>query len=980
MPFARTRRFALSLCAVLIIGRSADAGVVISQVYGGGGNAGATFTHDFIELFNAGPDPVDLGGWSVQYGSSAGTTWLRTNLSGSLAPGQYYLVQEAAGAAGTTPLPLPDAVGTTAMSATAGKVALVQSVVTLTGACPTGVADLIGYGAATNCFEGSPAAGLSNTIAAVRGGNGCTDTDFNSTDFVSGAPAPRHRSSALHVCDGGAPTPPPTATPTPTPTTPPATNALIREIQGAGHLSPRNGALVQNVTGIVTARRSNGFYMQDPSPDGDDTTSEGLFVFTSVAPTASVGDAVRVNGRVAEFRSGGASSANLTITELQSPIVTVTSTGNALPPPVILGRGGRIPPSEIIENDVAGDVETSGVFDPASDGIDFYETLEGMRVQIDDAVVVGPRADSGEIPVLANDGLDAAIRTGRGGIVVASADFNPERLQLDNAITPLPEVTVGDHFGASVLGVIDYAGGNFKVQVTAPLTVISGGLMPEVAEPAPASRLAIATFNVENLDPADPVEKFAAIARAIVVNLAAPDVVALEEVQDDNGPVNDSVVSAGATYAKLIAAITAEGGPAYAVRQIDPQDGQDGGESGGNIRQALLFRTDRGLAFVDRPGGDALTATAVVAGSDGPQVTLSPGRISPLSPAFANSRKPLVGELRWNGRTLFVVANHFNSKGGDQPLFGRFQPPPRPSETQRRQQAQVVADFVGQILAVDAGAAVVVLGDLNDFEFSDTVGILKAAGLRALVETLPPSERYTYVFEGNSQSLDHTLVSAALAVQPFHYDVVHLNAEHAAQVSDHDPQVVHLTLGRAPVITSVPPTTATQGVDYVYEVVATGVPSPRFELGSAPVGMTVDASTGLVHWPVQVLPGAYSATVRASNGVTPDAVQTWTITVAPSASVRRVRPFVTCIDRQGPRQWTARFGYVNPNPFPVVIPIGLDNRFLPNPRDRGQPTVFAPGTHSAAFEVAIGPRPPVLGFLLDHHVVVASPFFGVECR
>jgi predicted extracellular nuclease len=299
----------------------------------------------------------------------------------------------------------------------------------------------------------------------------------------------------------------------------------------------------------------------------------------------------------------------------------------------------------------------------------------------------------------------------------------------------------------------------------------------------------VATFNVENLDPGDPAEKFDQLAGLIVTNLKSPDIVALEEIQDNNGPTNDGTVDATATLDQLVAAISAAGGPAYSFRQIDPTNNADGGEPGGNIRVGFIFRTDRGLEFVDRPGGNATTATGVVAGSDGAELTLSPGRIDPTNPAFANSRKPLVGEFRWRGQTLFAVANHFNSKGGDDPLFGRFQPPVRVTETQRHAQAQVVNDFVDSVLAVDSRARVLVLGDLNDFEFSETLSILQGGVLENLILTLKRPERYTYVFEGNSQVLDQILVSQHLFRDLMAYDVVHVNSEFAVQASDHEPQV-----------------------------------------------------------------------------------------------------------------------------------------------------------------------------------------------
>src|SRR2546428_6413357 len=150
------------LCTAIVIAALPvsllHAQVVISQVYGGGGNSGSTFKNDFIELFNSGPAPVDMTGWSVQYGAATGATWQVTNLSGMIQPGQYYLVQEAQGAGGTTNLPTPDATGNIAMSATAGKVALVNTITALTGACPigAGVQDFVGFGTTPNCSETAP--------------------------------------------------------------------------------------------------------------------------------------------------------------------------------------------------------------------------------------------------------------------------------------------------------------------------------------------------------------------------------------------------------------------------------------------------------------------------------------------------------------------------------------------------------------------------------------------------------------------------------------------------------------------------------------------------------------------------------------------------------------------------------------------------------------------------------------------------------
>ena len=753
--------------------------ITISQVYGGGGNSGASLTSDFVELFNRGTTSVALTGWSVQYASSTGTSWRVTPLSGVMPPGTHYLVAEAAGAGGTQPLPTPDATGTTAMSATSGKVALVTSASALgCGAnCSSaaGVHDFVGYGSA-NDSEGGPAPTLSNTTAALRGGAGGMDTDNNATDFVEGTPTPRNSASG-----GGGPV-----------------GARIHQIQAAGHISPDNGLTVADVPGVVTAVGARQFWMQDPQPDADPATSEAVSVFTSTAPAVAVGDSVTVSGSVNEFRPGGSGGVtNLTTTEIVTPTVSVVTHNNPLPAPTLVGSGGRVPPSTVIENDASGSVENSGVFDPNSDGIDFWESMEGMRVEIDDAQVVGPTNSFGELPVVP---LGASIRTNRGGIVLQANDPNPERVILDDTLAATPTANVGDTLTGATVGVLDYGFGNFMLEVTTTPTLHAGGLARETTTAPSADQLAVATFNVENLSPVDPQTKFNRLADTVVTNLASPDLIAVEEIQDNDGPTNDGVVAADQTLSKLVTAIQAAGGPTYSWREIDPVNDQDGGQPGGNIRVVFLFRTDRGLSFVDIPGGDSTTATQVVVTAGAPHLSFSPGRVDPANAAWNASRKPLAGEFRFAGHTLFVIANHFASKLGDQPLFGQFQPPARSSETQRHQQATVLRGFVDDIFAADPNADVIALGDLNDFDFSQTADILVGTGnLVDLPRTLPLSERYTFDFEGNSQVLDHILVSDALAhdatgTQTFDYDVVHVNSEFADQVSDHDPQVVRLTM------------------------------------------------------------------------------------------------------------------------------------------------------------------------------------------
>jgi hypothetical protein len=182
------------LIVLIALSFSSKAQVVINEVYGGGGNTGATYTNDFIELYNNGSSPVSLSGWSVQYASASGTSWSKTNLTGTIPAKGYYLIQEAAGSGGTVALPTPDVTGTIALSATTGKVALVNNTTSLSGTCPSGtqIVDFVGFGTTANCFEGSgPTASPSNTTSVQRTPVG-TDNNNNSADFTVAAPSPKN--------------------------------------------------------------------------------------------------------------------------------------------------------------------------------------------------------------------------------------------------------------------------------------------------------------------------------------------------------------------------------------------------------------------------------------------------------------------------------------------------------------------------------------------------------------------------------------------------------------------------------------------------------------------------------------------------------------------------------------------------------------------------------------------------------------------
>ena len=582
----------------------------------------------------------------------------------------------------------------------------------------------------------------------------------------------------------------------PVPETAGATNAApsfaqltIMQIQGATHTSPEAGNTVET-TGVVTATgifdavgRSDerGFYLQDPTGDGDIATSDGVFVISG--DPVSVGDAVTVQGVVEE--SGFFNE--LTYTRIDASSVTVRSAGNALPAPVLVGRGGRLPPTRIIEDDDF----TS--FDPTTDGADFFESLEGMLVTVQDARAIAPTSRFGEIFVVSDGGAEATGISARGTLNIAPDDFNPEKIQIDPGreffdpqFEALPAVDVGASLG-DVTGTVGYDFGNFQVQPVAAVTATPSGLTAETTTLRPArSKLSVVSYNVLNLDPNDADGdrdvadgRFDAIAAQIVNALAKPDVIALQEVQDNSGSDDDGTVAADVTLQTLVDAIVAAGGPAYAfIDNTFITNNDSGGQPGGNIRTAFLY--------------------------DPARASLVPGSVETVAnpSVFAGARLPLIARFVFEGETITVVNNHFSSKGGSAPIFGQRQPFEARQEDlsvngsldERLAQSAEVRRYLDARFAADPSARLVVLGDLNEFEFVSPVEDNLGAVLENLTLRLAPNERYTFSFQGNSQSLDHVLVSPSLSLLA-RFDVVHVNSEFAEtprRASDHDPLVLLL--------------------------------------------------------------------------------------------------------------------------------------------------------------------------------------------
>jgi predicted extracellular nuclease len=204
------------------------------------------------------------------------------------------------------------------------------------------------------------------------------------------------------------------------------------------------------------------------------------------------------------------------------------------------------------------------------------------------------------------------------------------------------------------------------------------------------------------------------------------------------------------------------------------------------------------LDFVSKPKGSAKESVSVVNESGFAGLTLNPGRIEPLNYAFADSRKPLVAEFLYNSKKLFIINNHWNSKGGDTPLFGTIQPPRLDSERQRNNQADVVKEFIKEINSIEKDALIIVVGDLNDFYFANPVQRLEDANMINLMMRLDPFERYSYIYDGNSQVLDNMLVSPVLNDRVTEFDIIHINSEfpYRERFSDHDPVMVRFDFMR----------------------------------------------------------------------------------------------------------------------------------------------------------------------------------------
>ncbi len=565
----------------------------------------------------------------------------------------------------------------------------------------------------------------------------------------------------------------------------------IGQIQGTQHRSPYDGQTVKDILGVVTAVRGDGFFLQDPQPDGDPETSDGVFVKSTGSCDPDLGNLIQLTQAIVrEFNPAGIGENSLTITNLVVEKCSLQEKSFPLPLPEVIGEGGRIPPGEIIENDTNGYVTRDNTYDPEEDGLDFYESLEGMLVQVNDAIAVSTKNAYRNVSVVGDNGRFTNELSAEGFMVIREGDFNPERLLLDDDFIVMPNILVGARFTEPIVGIIDYNFGEYNLEPTKRLVYTQGAQNVQgIENNSTTEQLSVVSYNVENLDPLARPDRLEKLAEEVVRKLASPDILALQEVMDNDGGMNTSITSANETIKAIIAAIKAAGGPNYRWVNIDPIDDADGGVPGGNIRPVILYRADKGIETVG--WNPARSDQPLVIKRQAGQVQLSnnPVRLGVGNYFFNGSRKPLLTKFTYQGSSFYVINVHLKSKSEDGSLYGEIQPPVFETLKQRSGQAQHIAKIVSEILSIEPDAKIILLGDLNDFPWTEPLEVLERSGMQNLILGLPESERFTYSHSGMGQVLDHVLVSPSLLDKVSEFRILHLNTLRLPtdQLSDHDP-------------------------------------------------------------------------------------------------------------------------------------------------------------------------------------------------
>lgn len=579
----------------------------------------------------------------------------------------------------------------------------------------------------------------------------------------------------------------------------------IHDIQGEGHQSPYDGKKVTNIKGIVTYQYelNGGKYLHIETPDdkqdNNPNTSEGLIIYTGNQNyDAQKGDLVNVTGTVDEYYIDGygdKQETDLPVTQINARDdkggnVSIEESNQKLPEPYEI---------EKVQNKISAN-DNFQTFDREQYAIDYWESLEGMRVEVGDVRSVGPQEHGDLFTVLD----DQPAETDNGGVRLTENDQHGERIPFkmyDNHKARDFDVATGDKFKGPIIGHVNYGFQNYKLNVDLDdmkQAHVEGNTEPQPTSIEPSNqKLNVASYNLENFSSnssSTTEDKADKIANGITEHMKNPDIIGVTEVQDNDGP-KEGGPEANKSYERLIKDIEEAGGPKYKYLNIDPTMNEDGGQPDANIRVGFLYNPKRVQFDKSIESGDADTAVSYKDGD----LTLNPGRIDPNNPAFDDSRKPLAAQFKFHGEQVIVLANHWNSKNGDTPLFGSQQPPVLESENQRVEIAKSVGRFVEQVQKDNPNANIVSVGDYNDFQWSKPLKTFESFNMSNMIYDLPENERYSYNYQGNSQALDHIFVSNNLKNHT-ELDPIHVNSDFtdmSGRASDHDPLLAQIDLKQA---------------------------------------------------------------------------------------------------------------------------------------------------------------------------------------
>jgi len=632
----------------------------------------------------------------------------------------------------------------------------------------TSLAGIDGYGT-------TPKAGtVLNTPGAA---NDSTDTGTGSTGGGTGTGTGTGTGGGTGTGTGGG------DTGSGSTTTPPVA-VTIQQLNGDSYSSPYAGQTIIT-SGVVTAvdtTGGKGFWIQQSTPDTSHVGSSGIFVYAATGSTLpTIGQTVSVTGLMENYQ-GTSWSNSLALPELAETSHTVTDTSVTTITPVVIGNGGVSAPSQayVMADDTPVNLNNStATLQPDTNALDFYRSMVGQVVTIHNATVVGSTASNATWIV--PDGGDGLLNS-RGALQETATNLNTQRIEVyyDSGVTPGNPIsaTLGDSLG-DITGVLTYYNGTYELEPTSAVTVTPGAPVQQTTTFAKdPTHLMVADYNIENFDALDPSQaaRLSQLATIITQNLDSPDVLALQEIQDDSGTTSDGTVSAAGNIQAIIDAIAAAGGPTYAYAEIDPVNNAEGGVTGGNIRNVFLYNPDRVslVGSVSRLGEDQSTTT------------------------FEHTRLPLVGTFEFNGQQVTLINVHNSSQAGSSELYGSTQPPvnhggdaPADDANGRQAQAQYITNYVQTLLQSDPTAKIGILGDFNDTASSAAQQIYTSSGVLTDMEGHEAADnRYTYVFEGNAESLDHTLVTSSI-YDDSDFETVHVNAEYpdATRESDHDPSI-----------------------------------------------------------------------------------------------------------------------------------------------------------------------------------------------